>query len=384
MEVLERWIVRKPFVSLLLISMIVSIASCGSRGGSGSGGVERPIIKGVETQRLKAISVVDFYETTGTVRSINTVYVSSRIMGEVERVFVREGDHVRKGDELIRIKAPDIGAKVLQAEEMVKEAEKLLEIADRKRRLTEKTFKRYEGLFKEGVITAQQYDEVKTEMEIARLDYMRAERSLEKARAGLKEARAFYGYTVILSPVNGVVSEKFIDEGSMAGPGRTLVLIEEPLYRVEAPVDEGLEGIVRKDMAVSVEIESRGLLLEGMITEIVHQIDPSTRTFIIKVSLPEDIPLLKGGLSAKVRIPTEERMALLVPQEAVIRKGEIRAVYVVDDRGIVKMRLVRTGREMDGSIEILSGLEEGETIVVGGLERVVDGGILGPLKGESL
>ncbi|NOY65368.1 MAG: efflux RND transporter periplasmic adaptor subunit [Nitrospirae bacterium] len=372
----------KRIFILITALLTLSALSCSNKIEPGTEKPARPVIKGIELQSVKLSPVTDFYETTGTVRARNTSYVASKIMGEVEKIYVKEGDTVKAGDLLLRIKSPDIEAKVTQARQALEEARRALKMAEERKTLMEKTFRRYENLHREKAITDQEFDEIKTKRDIAVLEFERANNAVKRAAAALREAQAFSGYSVIVSPINGVVAKKLIDAGSMATPGTPLFIIEEPRYRVEAAVDESLEGIVKKGMAIPVEIKNIGLSTEGRVSEIVQQVDPVTRTFIVKIDISAN-KALKGGLFARVRIPLGEKKRLLVPEDALIKKGEVRAVYVVDDKGVVKMRLVRTGKQIDDSVEILSGLSDGETIVVKGLENVIDGGVIEGRKGGT-
>ncbi len=372
----------KRFFMLVTALLALSALSCSNKIEPGTEKPARPVIRDVQLQTVKIYPVMDFYETTGTVKAKNTAYVASKIMGEVERIYVKEGDTVKAGDLLLSIKSPDIAAKVAQARQALEEARRALTMAEERKVLMEKTFRRYENLHREKAITEQEFDEIKTKRDIAGLEFERAENAVKRAAAALKEAQAFSGYALIAAPINGVVAKKLIDTGSMATPGTPLFIIEEPRYRVEVAVDESLEGVVKKGMTIPVEIKNMGLSTEGRVSEIVQQVDPVTRTFIVKIDIAVK-RALKGGLFARVKIPLGEKKRLLVPEDAIIRKGEVRAVYVVDNKGVVKMRLVRTGKEVDGSVEILSGLSEGETIVVKGLGNVIDGGVIEGRKGGT-
>ncbi len=372
----------KRLFILITALLALSALSCSNKIEPGTEEPARPVIRGVQLQTVKISPVMDFYETTGTVKAKNTAYVASKIMGEVERIYVKEGDTVKAGDLLLRIKSPDIAAKVAQARQALEEARRALTMAEERKVLMEKTFRRYEKLHKEKAITEQEFDEIKTKRDIAGLEFERAENAVKRAAAALKEAQALSGYALIAAPINGVVAKKLIDTGSMATPGTPLFIIEEPRYRVEVAVDESLEGVVKKGMTIPVEIKNMGLSTEGRVSEIVQQVDPVTRTFIVKIDIAVK-RALKGGLFARVKVPLGEKKRLLVPEDAIIRKGEVRAVYVVDNKGVVKMRLVRTGKKIDGSLEILSGLSDGETIVVKGLGNVIDGGVIEGRKGGT-
>jgi len=372
----------KRFLLLMAVLSSLFLLSCGGEIETGTEKPERVLIKGVQTKTVHTFTTTKYYETSATVRSRNTSLVSSRIMGVTGRIYVKEGEAVKKGDILIKLISPEIDARLQQAKETVEETKKAYDMARQQRKLMEKTYHRYENLYKERVITEQEFDEIKTKMKLAELDVERAERALKRSEAALKEATVYKDYTLIRSPLDGVVAEKLINEGSMANPGRPLLKLEDPVYRLEAPVDERLLGRIHTGMEVLFEIPSLNVSMTGRISEIVHQVDPLTRTFTIKVSLLENLNL-KGGISGKVKIPLYEKKTLLVPEGAIVKRGEIRALYVVGEDNVVKMRLVRTGRVVDGLVEVLSGLSEGEIIIVKGIDKVVDGGVLEATEGTS-
>ena len=114
--------------------------------------------------------------------------------------------------------------------------------------------------------------------------------------------------------------------------------------------------------------------MTGKIAEVFPAVDPLSRSFTAKVSISG--PGLRTGLYAKVRIPKEKKQVLLAPRSAIVEKGQLTGVYAVDGQGIITYRLIRTGREYDSRTEILSGLKAGDRIIVGGVEKALDGGIV--------
>jgi multidrug efflux pump subunit AcrA (membrane-fusion protein) len=120
--------------------------------------------------------------------------------------------------------------------------------------------------------------------------------------------------------------------------------------------------------------------MNGQISEVVPSVDPSTRTFVVKITVSG--AGLKTGLYARVRIPTGKREALTVPASSIVEKGQLTGVYAVDTKDIVSYRLLRIGKNFGDSVEVLSGLVPGDRIIVAGLERAVDGGIMTGTQGK--
>lgn len=359
MKVIQGYSLR---ISCLVLCMVIAggvLSGCRDKAGEEE--IARPVITGVTLSTITATRTDEFHETSGTIRSDRSSTISSRVMGVVTSLLVREGDRVKAGQLLLAIDDKD-------ARERSHAAAMALEAARQNRDLSELTFKRYRSLYEQRIISTQDMDQMETRRNVANADY-------ERARAMAEEAGTFLAFTRITSPVAGVVTKKHIDVGSMASPGMPLLVIEAvgEAY-VEAAIDEGLGGRVRAGMPAEVALDSLGESLKGTIREVLPDISPSSRTFIIKIDVPDRG--LKSGLFARVKIPVGKREVIVVPQSAVIHKGQLTGVYVVDARGIVTYRLIREGRATGAGIEVLSGLKANERIITEGLSRATDGGMV--------
>jgi RND family efflux transporter MFP subunit len=175
--------------------------------------------------------------------------------------------------------------------------------------------------------------------------------------------------------VSGVVTEKKVEVGSMAVPGTPLFTVEDnSSFKLELNVDESLSEKLKIGLPVEVRIDSIGKEISGRIYEIVPRVDPLSRTFLVKVEIKD--PSLKTGLYGRALLPKGEKETMLVPRMAIVEKGQLIGVYAVDDNGIITYRLVRTGKVYGENVEVLSGLKGEERIVVDGIERVIDGGVV--------
>jgi RND family efflux transporter MFP subunit len=209
---------------------------------------------------------------------------------------------------------------------------------------------------------------VETQKKVAEMEY-------ERAEAMLREARVYHGFTRIVAPAAGIVAGKKTDPGSMAVPGVPLFIVEDTSScRMEVNLNEKLAGRVRGGMEARVFVESLNRELRGSITEVVPSVDPMTRTFPAKIAISGGG--LRNGSYGKVSIPVGKREALLVKTTAIVEKGQLTGLYVVDDKSVVTYRLVRVGKPYGDTVEVLSGLKPNEKVIVGGVEKVVDGGIL--------
>jgi len=369
-------------VTALLITLL--LPACDKKiGGKEKAAPERPVVSGLVTGTIRPVKVIDFYETIGTVKAEDTSVVSARMMGTVKAIHVKSGDPVKPGDLIIELDSPEIEAKLRAAREAREEALRGLKMAEKEKVLAEKTFSRYSALFDEKALSEQEFDQIKTKRDLAVLAYEIAKKRLKRVEAQVKEAESYRAFTQIKSPVSGIVAEKKIDRGSMAMPGVPLLIIEKRDYLVEASVNEELLGKVREGMKLSLEFPSLSLRTEGVVKEVIRQVDPSTRTFRIKIQPDQTPENLRGGLFSRISLPLGEKQILLIPESAVVKRGQLRGVYTVGKDGVLSLRYIKTGRIYPGGIEVLSGLEHGETVVVKGVDKAVDGGILKEGRAEN-
>ncbi|MHB8830020.1 MAG: efflux RND transporter periplasmic adaptor subunit [Syntrophales bacterium] len=360
---------------VLLLAAALPLTGCGEKTAPVAAQVKRPIISGVSVATVALTAVDEFYDAVGTVRAANTSAVAGRMMGVVTSLAVKEGDVVNKGQLLLTIDDRDVVQKVRAAEAGHQEAVKALESGRQNRELVDITYRRYKKMYEEKAISQQEMDQFETQKKVAGLEYERGQEMVKRAAAGLAEANIYLGFTRVTSPVKGVVTEKKTEVGSMAVPGMPLLVVESAAgFHAEVTVDESLSGSLKIGTPVLVSIDALDRQMAGKVKEILPSVDPLSRSFTAKVSVSG--PGLRTGLYARVRIPKGKKELLLAPRSAIIEKGQLTGVYAVDDQGIVMYRLVRTGREYDGRLEILSGLKTNERIIVGGLEKAMDGGIM--------
>lgn len=362
------------------------------------------ILSGVKTETIQLSVADDYYEAVGTVQSKNRSVVAAKVMGNIVRFHVREGDTVRAGQTLLEIDNRDAGIQLQKAQAGMREVQDSLVEVERTIRAAESgrnaaqaneslaktTLQRYEKLFERHSVSPQEFDEVRARYEVAKAESDRAERLLQaaaarqnqvkaridQANADIANARINIGYSRIAAPIDGVVVSKQADIGYMATPGLPLLTIENSSrYQLHASVEESRLGTIRLNDQVHVVFEAlANTELNGAVEEILPVADPATRSYIVKISLPNTSDIhLRSGLFGKARFGTGQRKILSVPQTAVTQRGQLVGVFVVDQSGVAHMRLVKTGRAFGDRVELLSGLNEGEEIVKEGVSSMRDG-----------
>jgi RND family efflux transporter MFP subunit len=197
---------------------------------------------------------------------------------------------------------------------------------------------------------------------LARRDMKRAGQT--QAKAALAQAHTSFSYTRILAPFDGVVTERKADPGALASPGLPIFTVEaQGHYRLEATVNENDLRYVRMGEQVPVVVDALETSeLEGKVAQIVPAADPGSRSFLAKIDLPADARL-RSGLFGRAQFSRGKRSSLLIPQTAVLERGQLQGVYVLDPNKIADLRYVTLGKTTGPEVEVLAGLQEGERVV---------------------
>ncbi len=398
----------KKKIAMILIGLVAAgMAACGKKEET------RPEqIKTVRNVKVEAVTIVpveEIYETVGTVRSKTISVLSPKITGYILAVHTREGDQIKPGQLLIEIDNREASAQLKRAQAGVREAEEMLleiertaqafesarKVAEADQALAASTFKRYEPLLKRQSVSQQEFDEVQAryraktaEVERAKdmLQSVQAKREqvlarIDQAKAEVAQAQVLADYGRVYSPLRGVVTSKQAEVGALAAPGSPLLTIEDDAhYRLEANVEETTIAKIRLGAPAGVTIDALGAQeWTGRVGEIQPAADPASRSSIVKIDLPENLGkkgptrVLRSGLFGKARFPIGKTRVILIPQKAVVPQGQLLQVFVVDANSLAHLRLIKTGRGYGDRVEVLSGIREGERIIVEGVEGVRDG-----------
>lgn len=365
--------------SLTLVALAVA-AACSKSEHSAPAPTVDAAIEVVHSAAVPQLRIV-----SGTVRSATVSPLSAKLMGNVTRVLVTEGDHVRAGQPLLEIDNRDIRAKADQAQAGGREVEQAIDgataavaAAEANAAFANATYKRFAALRERGSVSPQEFEEVAAKRAGADAQLEQAKRGHDAllarrsgAKAAVSEAETYLAYSVVRSPFDGIVTARFIDPGAQAAPGMPLLIVEDAShYRVEATLDEDLAQTVRAGDAVVVDSGSRRI--DARITNLVPSLDPSTRSALVKIDLPPGSGL-RSGAFVKVGFKTGTRNAISVPPAAVAQRDGISSIFVIDGDGIARMRLVTLGDTAGDRIEVLSGLDDGERIVPRITNEIRDG-----------
>jgi RND family efflux transporter MFP subunit len=321
-------------------------------------------ISGIHLLKVQQSPIEDILQATGTVRSWRTAPVAAQVMANVVSVKVREGDFVRRGQVLVTLDGSQFRASTDRGTAALQAAGHEIASAQSDLDLAKANHKRLEYLYRKEIISAREYDDARAKLEsaTARLDLARANR--EQAAATLSQDKILLGYTNVLAPFDGVVTERRVDPGALATVGLPLLTVEESShYRLEVTVDEHDLKYVHQGEKVPVSFDAfDGAPLSAKIVQIVPAADPASRSFAVKLDLPANSSL-RSGLFGRAAFSRGRKQAIALPRAAVLDRGQLESVYVLGDDHVALLRYVTLGSLVDGEVEVLSGLTAGETVV---------------------
>jgi RND family efflux transporter MFP subunit len=328
------------------------------------------------------------YEAVGTVEARVASIISSKLLGTIREIYVREGDRVKRGDTLAIIDNREVAAHLRQAEAALAEAREAeaaavsaREAAQAGAELARATYDRYRTLLTEQSATPQEFDEVEARFRQTKASLKQAADMVAAARQRVHQAEAAVAAAAVaskdatvLAPYDGIVTAKPAEVGDLASPGTPLVGLEETgAYRVDIALPEQYYHNVQPNQTATITIAALvGQPLEGRVETIVPAADQKSRSFLVKLRLPE-LPNIRSGMFARAVLPIGQESLLLIPATAVVSQGALTGLYLVDSDGLARFRLVRTGRTFGETVEVLSGLKERDRFVVNPPPTLTDG-----------
>ncbi len=354
----------------------------------------------VEISELRSITVIETVSATGKIQPEVEVKLSSEVSGEIIELPVKEGQTVEQGDLLVRINPDLIQASVSQSQAGLQNFRAQLAQAEANETNAKLTYDRSKTLFEKGVISKSEWDRAVADYEMAQANRLAAFYNVESAAANVKQSLDNLARTTIYSPMSGTISslsaelgERVVGTAQMAG---TEIMRVANLENMEVVVDVNENDIVKVQIGNEAKIEVDAYLrreFRGEVTEIANSAE-STLTadqvtnFKVKVRIlpesykdlvegkPERFSPFRPGMTATVDIITNKKDDILaVPISAVVMRTDTAEVNVsnadrfeavfVEENGTAQIRKVTTGIQDEANIEIISGLKQGEKVIVG-------------------
>jgi len=384
---------------LLGLVVLVSLTGCGGEPPSVSTAPARPVPVRIVAARYESVPAI--VEAPGTVQPRSRIALSAQINGFVREMRVRVGDAVQAGQLLATLDSRDAESQKALSEAAIQEANAALAearqgyqaavetrtAAKADAELAVQTFNRYQKLFEARSVAPQELDEVRARRDAAAAALAAKESMLSAAQdrirqieARISQARAQSGradvmvsWTEIKAPAAGKVVERTADTGTAIFPGSPLLVIEStarPQVLADLPTENA--SALRAGMQVRLRSTDTSAPFAGRVVEIVPLSNSATHTVQFKVDLPADVSLPNGQF-VKVGIPVGSRNALLVPSRAVRETGQLTGIFVADASAKARFRLVKISPFDADRVEVLSGIEPGESIIADLSDQITDG-----------
>lgn len=320
----------------------------------------------VEVDTVKTGRITETRDAVGTVRALESVVVSAKVSGIVQKISFEEGQKVKAGDVLVELDAEERRADIQQAIAEIRRAE-----AQRNEWRTR--LDRALALRRTGAGTEAQVDDLTAQMKTL-------ESSIAAAEARRRAAEARLEDLIVRAPFAGRLGTRAVSVGAYVSPGARITTLDDlSRVRFDFAVPENLLGQIKVGQtayARSAAFSER--IFEGKVTVIDPRVDPVTRTARLTAEVDNPDEMLRPGMFLSVALQvTNKENATVVPEEAVLNEGLRQLLFVVKDN-TVERRVVRLGHRQGGRVEVLEGVEPGETIVVRGIQRVRPGLTVNP------
>jgi RND family efflux transporter MFP subunit len=340
---------RRSLVPVFTFAAIAALSyACGAKPGEARPDAAPALSVAIETVAEAPSS--GGMEATGSVDAGRRASPGTILAGRVTKILKREGERVRRGDLLARVESGDVAARVAQAEAAVAAARAA---EDNARRMRERL---------ERLVPKQAASPKSLEDAVAGHDAALA--NLHAAEEGVSAARVMLSYGQITAPFDGVIVRRLVEEGDTAAPGMPMFVVEDTSrMKVEVSVPESsARGLMPGTGVVVVVDGTGGVARDATLAEILPAADPATRTVTARVLLDNADGTLRPGMFARVRFAAEGAAMVRLPDTAIVRRGPLTGVFVVDG-GVARLRWIALGRADGGRVDALSGVAAGERIV---------------------
>jgi RND family efflux transporter MFP subunit len=339
----------------------------------------------VTVMTVTMADIADTFEAGGVVQARTTATIMARILAPVREVRAAPGDRVRAGQVVIVLDGRDLAAQArraraagVSADQDVIAAASERQAAEAALTLARATHARIADLHTKRSATPQELDDATGALRAAEARAtaaaaraLAAVSGVEGARAASEAADTTETFAHITAPFDGVVTEKMVEPGNMAAPGTPLMRVEDTRgFRLDVRVDESRIGQISPGTTVPISLDAgtdgTPRRVSGTVTEVGRAVDADARAFLVKILLPADTGL-RSGMFGRAHFSARPRRALTVPAAALVQRGQITSVFVVEN-DVARVRLVNVS-----GAEVLAGLSDGEVVIVAAPPTLTDG-----------
>lgn len=294
----------------------------------------------VKIEQAQSKEIDRIYEFSTTVDAAVKNYIASAGGTRIEKIFVEVGDVVKKGQQLVKMESTQLATSLAQLDNLKIELE------------------RVKALYQSGGVSKQQLDQLQMQYDVAK-----------KSAENLKDN------IYLTSPINGIVTARNFDNGDVAAGQPILQVMQINPVKLKINIPESFYNNVKKGMQVTAKTEIFGEEeFAGTVSLIYPTIDPLTRTFTCEVKVNNANSKLKPGMFGRVELNLGKAATIMVSDKAVVKQSGSNDKYIfVENNGVVEYRKVQLGRRIEDKIEVISGIADGENVVITGQSKLMDG-----------
>jgi RND family efflux transporter MFP subunit len=340
--------------------------------------------------RVERHSIGNTLTIAGEFKAFQDVDVHAKVAGYIRKIYVDVGDHVKQGQTLAELEVPELAAQlsgadaaVRAAQEQIRRAQGGLQRVQSSHAAAHSAYARLKqaadsraGLVAQQEIDDSQAKDLESEAQVqgAEAELSGAKQQLEMAEANRKQYEALSNYTHIMAPFAGVVTHRFADTGALVAAGTSsstqaipvVRLAQISVLRLVLPIPESVAAQVRLGEAVKVRVQALDRDFQGKVSRFADSLDPQTRTMETEIDVDNRDGRLMPGMYTETRLSLREKEnALTIPLQGVTRNGEDATVLAVDAHNVVEERHVRLGLEDAERVEVVSGLADGDRVIIG-------------------
>ncbi|HXH65834.1 MAG TPA: efflux RND transporter periplasmic adaptor subunit [Candidatus Limnocylindrales bacterium] len=346
------------------------------------------VTAGVAQVRREAIA--QLLTIAGAFKPFQEIDVHAKVAGYIKRIYVDVGTHVKDGQTLAILEVPELTAElagadaaVRRSQQEIRRAQGDVERAKSAHSAAHAMYKRLEGASREkaGLVAQQELDnaeakdlEGEAQISSAEASLSAAQQTLEVAEANQKQYAALTNYMRITAPFTGVVTARYADTGALIAAGTSSSTQSLPVVRLAQvsklrlvlPIPESLAGQIHLGDPVRVHVQASNQDIVGKVSRFAQSLDMQTRTMETEIDFENTAEKLLPGMYAETVLQLSDRKdVLVVPMEAVMQNAGDARILVVNGQNIVEERKVKLGTQGKSRVEVLSGLTEGERVIVG-------------------
>lgn len=278
------------------------------------------------------------YPAEAVLDAVRQATVAAQVQGRILEVRTDAGKHVAAGEVLMKIDE--------------REAAQVLASAQAQLAVAQANFERTRNLYQQKFVSQAALD--------------KAEADFKSAAASRGAAGTVASFSTITAPISGIVAQRLVEPGDMAVPGKALVTVFDPKsLRAIASIPQYKLTLVKQTPKAKIEFPESGKWVDAVRVELLPTADASTHVVQARAYLPEHLEGAIPGMFVRVHFIVGRAKKLVLPASAVLRRGEVTAAYVVDEKGLPHLRQIRLGEAVaGGDLEVLAGLSAGERVAL--------------------